>query len=290
MRVLLAFAICLLVSSCAMRQTEPNNLEPGADIYILAGQSNMSGRGIVAQVTPPELVPDPSIMLYGNDGALRVASEPLDTAAGQIDPVSVDTNAGVGPGLAFAKMMRVRDPRRSIILVPCAKGGTSLKQWSPDPSRATLYGSCLARAREVMPSGRLAGLLWYQGESDARDQVSARQWGERFETLVTAFRTDLAVPVLPVLMIGIADQPKVGRFADQFAFWSIVQQEQVNMTGANLHYVSAAGLEKLDDDLHLSTKGQIDLARRMAEVWLKKSQFFSDQGPHIPALGLKYFE
>ena len=271
MRVMVFLATTLFVASCAMGPVEPSGLEPDADIYILAGQSNMSGRGIVAQVTPPELVPDPSIMLYGNDGALRVASEPLDNAAGQIDLVSVDTNAGVGPGLAFAKMMRAREPRRPIILVPCAKGGSSLKQWRPDLSRATLYGSCLARVREVMPRGRLAGLLWYQGESDARDQVSASQWGEGFNTLVTAFRTDLAVTVLPVLMIGIADQPKVGRFADQFPFWSIVQHEQAKMTGKNMHYVSAVGLEKLDDDLHLTTNGQIDLARRMAEVWPKKS-------------------
>jgi hypothetical protein len=268
-RLSLSVALTLF-AGCAAPDFDHKSADAVADIYILAGQSNMSGRGIVPQVTPTELAPDPKIMLYGNDGVWRVASEPLDTATGQIDPVSVDTNAGVGPGLAFAKMVQARDPRRPIILVPCAKGGTSLKQWSPDPSRATLYRSCLARVREVMPRGRLAGLLWYQGESDARDQASASQWGEGFETLMTDFRTDLAAPNLPFLMIGIADPPKVGRFADQFPFWSIVQQEQAKMTGTNLHYVSAVGLEKLDDDLHLSTKGQIDLARRMAEVWLRR--------------------
>jgi Carbohydrate esterase, sialic acid-specific acetylesterase len=286
MRVMVFLATSMFIASCAMGPAEPNGLEPEADIYILAGQSNMSGRGIVPQVTPPELVPDPSIMLYGNDGVWRVANEPLDTAAAQIDTVSTDTNAGVGPGLAFAKMMRRRNPRRPIILVPCAKGGTSLKQWSPDVSRATLYGSCLARVREVTPRGRLAGLLWYQGESDARDQVSASQWGEGFEALMTAFRTDLAAPNLSILMVGIADPPKVGRFADQFPFWSIVQQEQANMTGKNMHYVSAVGLEKLDDDLHLTTKGQIDLARRMAEVWLKNPKGSSNQVPQNPAIGL----
>jgi hypothetical protein len=268
-RSFLSVAITLF-AGCAAPDFDHQSVDVVADIYILAGQSNMSGRGEVGQVTLPELAPDLKIMLYGNDAVWRVASEPLDMAAGQIDPVSVDTNAGVGPGLAFAKMMRARDPRRPIILVPCAKGGTSLKQWSPDPSRATLYGSCLARVREVIPRGRLAGLLWYQGESDARDQVSASQWGEQFGALMAAFRSDLAVPVLPVLMIGIADQPKIGRFADLFPFWAIVQQEQVNLTGKNILYVSAVGLEKLDDDLHLSTKGQIELARRMAEVWSKK--------------------
>jgi hypothetical protein len=268
-RSFLSVAITLF-AGCAAPDFDHQSADVVADIYVLAGQSNMSGRGEVGPVSPPELAPDPKIMLYGNDGVWRVASEPLDTATGQIDPVSVDTNAGVGPGLAFAKMVRARDPRRPIILVTCAKGGTSLKQWSPDPSRTTLYGSCLGRVREVMPRGRLAGLLWYQGESDARDQASASQWSERFGTLLTALRTDLAVPKLPVLMVGIADPPRVGRFADQFPFWAIVQQEQANMTDKNLFYVSAVGLEKLDDDLHLSTKGQIELARRMAEVWSKK--------------------
>ncbi len=265
-----------LIAGCAAPNFDHQSADVVADIYVLAGQSNMSGRGEVPQVAPPELVPDPKIMLYGNDGVWRVASEPLDTATGQIDPVSVDTNAGVGPGLAFAKMVQARDPRRPIILVPCAKGGTSLKQWSPDPSRTTLYGSCVARVREVMPRGRLAGLLWYQGESDARDQVSASQWRERFGTLMTALRTDLAVPKLPVLVVGIADPPRVGRFADQFPFWAIVQREQANLTDKNMFYVSAVGLEKLDDDLHLSTKGQIELAKRMAQVWPRQQYDYSD--------------
>jgi hypothetical protein len=241
-----------------------------ADIYILAGQSNMSGRGALGLEIPPELSPDPNILVYGNDGQSRVAAEPLDRADNQIDAISIDTQAGVGPGLVFAKALRQANPKRKIILVPCAKGGSFMAQWRPHTAQATLYGSCLARVREVQGQGRLAGILWYQGESDARDILNAQLWPQRFSHLINQFRSDLNAKALHVLLIGLGDQPQVGRYADQFPHWKLVQDAQSNFVMSNVRYVSAAGLPKLDDDLHLSTQGQIELGQNAANVWLRE--------------------
>ena len=130
--------------------------ETAPQTYVLAGQSNMSGRGLASELTEAERTIDPGIRLYGNDGQWRVAAEPLDSAEGQIDAVSEDRIAAVGPGLFFARALRA-GAGEAIALVPCAKGGSSIGRWKSGGGRDTLHGSCLARAGEA---GRIDGVLW----------------------------------------------------------------------------------------------------------------------------------
>ncbi len=73
---------------------------------------------------------------------------------------------GVGPDLFFAKQI-VRATGRKVALVPCALGATSMAEWSPalkSKGGASLYGSMLERI--AMVSGKVKGLLWYQGEGE----------------------------------------------------------------------------------------------------------------------------
>lgn len=238
---------------------------PPRAIYLLMGQSNMSGRGVLAEITPGTLDPDERIQLYGNDGRWRRAAEPLDTAHGQIDRVSADPD-GVGPGLVFAKAMLQRRPGQTIGLVTCAKGGSAISEWTPSQERSTLYGSCLARAKEAAPFGRIAGILWYQGESDTRTEVNARAWAEWFTAMITRFRADLGRPDLPLAVVGLGDQPRTGRYAGQFPAWSAVQASQAALRLDHQVFVSAAGLPMNDDQLHLSTAAQMRLGQALARA------------------------
>jgi len=126
--------------------------------FILAGQSNMSVRVDLTTLTAEERLSDSRIRLYGNDGLWRNALHPLDDAHGQIDAVSADRLAAVGPGLFFAREFTSSNDR-DVALIPCAKGGSSMHQWKPDLSGSTLYGSCLARAKAA--DQPIAGVLWY---------------------------------------------------------------------------------------------------------------------------------
>jgi hypothetical protein len=218
-------------------------------------------------LTPEYRLPDPRILVYGNDGVWRPAVEPIDSAAGQIDPVSADPMAGVGPAVAFARRLVEQQPRRRVILVPCAKGGTSIDVWARADARTTLYGSCLARVRETAARGRLAGLLWYQGESDARDATSAGSWSAKFTRVVEDFRSDLRDPDLRVLVVGLADPPLTGVNASRFPAWRAVQDAQRDLRLPNSVHVSAAQLPMKADQLHLTTAGQIALGQRMADAW-----------------------
>ena len=64
------------------------------------GQSNMSGRGVIPTDPDERLAPDPRILVFGTDGTLRTAAEPVDSPAGQIE---------LGNRLAAAWLSRTPD-------------------------------------------------------------------------------------------------------------------------------------------------------------------------------------
>ncbi len=256
----LAGSVSLLLLALA---ATPAIAAPKPDVYLLTGQSNMSGRGLVEELTSEERVADPAIQLYGNDGKIRPALDPLDDATGQVDAVSSDAGiAAVGPGLFFARAARaVR--HRPILLVPCAKGGSSIEQWKPGGGRDTLYGSCLARARAV--SGRVRGILWYQGETDAGRPDSAQAWRAAFEALVGRFRQDLDAPRLPIVIVQLADPPSPRVSAPKtYPSWAAIQVVQAGPLPACVAMVPARGLPMKPDELHLTTAAQRVVGARLA--------------------------
>ena len=148
------------------------------DLWVLAGQSNMQGVGDLIDVTPPH----PRVMMLGMDGKWGQAEEPLHWLVDSPDPVhSGDPKTreersaqehktrtkGAGLGLPFAVAM-VESTGVPIGLVACAHGGTSMEQWNPakkEEGGKSLYGSMLRQVQ--LAGGKVKGVLWYQGESDA---------------------------------------------------------------------------------------------------------------------------
>lgn len=254
-RLLLPAVAATLLATAACAQGRPAT-------YLLAGQSNMSGRGLLEELTPAERTPDPAIRLYGNDGQWRVAAEPLDSAQGQVDPVSEDRIAAVGPGLFFARALREMGGK-SLALVPCAKGGSSIGRWKPGGGRDTLYGSCLARALEA---GRIDGVLWYQGETDAEKADAGPAWRTAFEELVASLRRDLADERLPIVIVQLADAPAQKAGGRPYPSWAAIQSMQAGDVPVCVAMVSAKGLSKRDDDLHLDTAAQRILGSRLADA------------------------
>lgn len=240
----------------------PDRAPDAPDVFLLVGQSNMSGRGLPRDLSDAERVPDPAIRLYGNDGRWRDALDPLDDAGGQIDMVSADRDAAVGPGLFFARALRRVRPR-DVVLVPCAKGGSAIGQWAPGGGRDTLYGSCVARAREA--GGHLAGILWYQGEADAEHpRVAAAGWTTDFTALIRAFRRDLVARDLPVVLVQIADAPGPPDGSPKYPAWGMIQRQQGRHLLGCSAMVSATGLPLAADRQHLTTASQRLLGAKLA--------------------------
>lgn len=229
------------------------------DLFILAGQSNMSGRGLLSEV--PSFANASQIKVYSNAGLWVGGYEPVDDPAGQIDSVSLDSNAGASSGMAFANALATLRPGREVGLIPCAKGGSSLNQWARNLSRSSLYGSMIARANEAKAQGTIKGLIFYQGENDADTLDHANTWVSRCQTFITNVRSDLGISNLPVIITALGPDPG----DPAFPYHVNVRNAQLAMSGTNLAVVTAADLTgKVGDVIHLNTASQITLGGRYA--------------------------
>lgn len=79
-------------------------------IYILAGQSDMVGYGLLPDLTAAEKTANPIIKVYGNDWVQRNALDPLDINTNQVDPVSDENGNPMRVGLGD----KARDPDKAL--------------------------------------------------------------------------------------------------------------------------------------------------------------------------------
>lgn len=250
------------------------------DLWVLAGQSNMEGVGDLVDVEQPH----PLVHSYTMAESWEIAREPLHWLCCSIDSVHNPNgvvpgdeqhaewhrtrNKGAGLGLSFAKAM-VEATGVPIGLVPCAHGGTSMTQWSPDLAHlggGSLYGSMLRRFRAV--GGKVKGVLWYQGESDANPN-DAPLFAERFTRFIERMRVDFGDPELPFCYVQIGRfvvaMPTEGEMA-----WNQLQDTQRRLAEEipSVAMVASVDLE-LDDLIHIGTQGLKRLGRRLANIALR---------------------
>lgn len=236
-------------------------------VFILAGQSNMGGRGGATNgtwdgVVPPDCAPSPRVLRLSPDLRWEEAREPLHAG------IDVHNVLGVGPGMPFANAVLASPavlPATVVGLVPCAQGGTPIANWS----RGTdLYDRMLTRTKaalaECAGDGKLAAMLWYQGEADTIRREDAEVYTTRMEAMVRDVRHDLALPDLLVIQVGIATAQ--GKFID------LVRKAQRAVKLPNVKYVDAKGLPIASDYVHLTTEAEVRLGKMLAKAYLATLQ------------------
>ncbi|XP_050212273.1 probable carbohydrate esterase At4g34215 [Mercurialis annua] len=244
-------------------------------IFILSGQSNMSGRGGVNRhrhqhqkhwdgIIPQECKSQPDILRLTANLEWVTAHEPLHA---DIDDKKV---CGVGPGMSFANAVRDHGGGGGVIgLVPCAVGGTAIKEWARGEK---LYENMVTRAKESVKDGCGGGgggggrgeikcLLWYQGESDTFNEHDADVYQENMEKFVANVREDLDLPSLPIIQVAITSGDE--------KYLEKVREAQLKMNISNVVCVDAKGLQLKEDNLHLTTHSQVKLGQMLAEAYLK---------------------
>jgi sialate O-acetylesterase len=247
------------------------------DVWLLAGQSNMQGIGNLDGAAKPH----PLARVFTMRREWRIAKDPLHVPAESPDichnggaqcsrAVSESVRRGIkgaGVGLFFAREMIGREgvPQG---LICAAHGGTTMGQWDPSLAEngpASLYASMLA---SVAATGQpVAGVLWYQGESDAAE-AAAPHYTRRMQALVRAVRRDLRQPGLPWVVVQIArkfgDPGDGGRWFNG-SWWNGIQDQQRLLPARikRLETVAAVDLP-LDDRIHIGADGFPKLGARMA--------------------------
>ncbi|MGB7326037.1 MAG: sialate O-acetylesterase, partial [Rubripirellula sp.] len=96
--------------------SDPDNFH----LFILAGQSNMAGRG---KVSDADQKPIARVRSLGQDGNWYEATDPL-----HFDKPKM---VGVGIGRSFAAEYIKHHPGVTVGLIPCAVGGSAIDTWQP---------------------------------------------------------------------------------------------------------------------------------------------------------------
>ncbi|MBL9169592.1 MAG: sialate O-acetylesterase [Verrucomicrobiales bacterium] len=222
-------------------------------VYLLAGQSNMAGRG---PVEPPDQVPHPRVLTLGTNGLWRLALDPLHQDR---------ANAGVGLGSSFGRTLADSNPRIVIGLVPVAVGGSPLSRWVKG---GDLHRQSVDQARVAMSKGTLKGILWHQGENDSDGAVNAESYAARLAQMIQDIRTELGVPDLPFVAGKLgqflitdprSDTPLAGTINAQ------LQSLVGRVPGFKL--VESEHLTAMPDRIHFDTPSLREFGRRYAEAF-----------------------
>lgn len=258
-------ALCVgLTALCAQSASLPSKEK--FYLFLLVGQSNMAGRGIVA---PQDKEPNPRVLMLNQAGEWVPA----------VDPLHFDKPAaGVGIGRSFANAIAEATPGVTIGLIPCAVGGSPIDAWRPgvfyQATRSHPWDDAIKRAKLALQSGTLKGILWHQGESDSSREL-APKYEDKLHDVIARFRTALHAPDVPFVC------GQLGLFADSpwNEFKKQVDQAQRDLPQKVPHtaFVSSAGLTHKGDKTHFNSESYREFGRRYAEAYLKLTR-----GPSSP--------
>lgn len=174
-------------------------------VFVAAGQSNMSGRGLPAGSTDDPA--DSRIFQYGaKDRRFRTASVPLDMH---------DTTSGISPATTFAReYLKTQPGNVGVLIIPAAHGGTGFTSssssltWSvgaASSSALDLPELAVRQTQEGIAAGKatgrtadLKGVLWHQGENNSSMTTSG--YSAQLDKLIAFFRSRLAASTLPFVV------------------------------------------------------------------------------------------
>ena len=229
-------------------------------LFLLVGQSNMAGRGVVEKV---DRVAHPRVLTLTQMGKWVPAVDPI-----HFDKVA----AGVGLGKTFGEVVAEARPGVTIGLIPCAVGGSPIDTWQPgvfdEATRSFPWDDMMRRIQVAMPAGTLKGILWHQGESDSKPELAV-SYEAKLHALIARFRLATGAPKVP-FVVG-----QMGRFDGKP--WDpereVVDRAHQSLPKrvANAAFVSSAGLKDKGDKIHFDAESYRELGRRYAKVYLGMS-------------------
>ncbi|WP_437971222.1 sialate O-acetylesterase [Sorangium sp. So ce260] len=229
---------CIALAAGVMSLSASAMAQP-VKLFVLAGQSNMVGFGVVAEL-PAELKSQPDIWYDHHNPDAREGGPYAAATSTDWGPLEPKGEARrYGPEITFGRAMAAAYPEHRIAIVKMAQGGTNLvDHWgrglAPDPEvlyKSQLYHALLGKLDSATYAGdralrypdeptrldnalarleseghevEIAALLWMQGENEA-GWSAAFSYGDTLRAFIAAIREDLGVPGLPVVLGRISD-------------------------------------------------------------------------------------
>lgn len=246
-----------------MSEREMSEREMGErmDSFLMMGQSNMAGRGRLADVPA---YPEDGRLLMLRCGLWQPLSEPVNPDRRVVSAQEGGHTSGVSLAPAFASAYAQATGRR-VGLIPCAYGGSRIADWQEG---RPLFDHAVAQAHLAQRSSRLMGILWHQGESDCEVLADVERYEQRFESMLAAFTRALGYTYLPVVMGQLG-----GFSAGRFPFVS--RLNPILQSIAQRHgfgFASGEGLTGMPDGMHFDAHSQRVLGGRYYEAYAGMSE------------------
>jgi hypothetical protein len=223
-------------------------------LFILGGQSNMSGRG---DLTADNRVAHDRVLVMSQNGAWREAVEPFhwDKRAGK-----------AGLAATFARAYADAHPGVTVGLIPVAYGGSPIRAWQPG---ARHYTNAVHYTKLAMKDGVIKGFLWHQGESDSFKMERVRAYVPLFTNAITKLRREFNIENVPFL---------AGELGPYLKDW--YEERRPNMYWQEMNGEIAKGVKLLPNAAVVPSEG-------LYEVKKDKIHFAT---PALRKFGLRYWD
>jgi len=236
-------------------------------VFLLAGQSNMTGQGRVARLNPPHNQPHERIRVWANNRWEYFVPK-----------------RSFGPGLNLAHELAEHWPNDTIGIIKVAIGGTGILSFQPDWTKESadrskdgrkgnLYRDMIdavKAAREV--SGfELTAFGWKQGGKDMRYPKLAAAYLDNFRKMITGLRKDLKVPKLPAFIAAYATREELDNLEGKINKSRPGAKDVIKAhldAGDQIPHVVTFSHGELPchaDGIHYNTEGQLTLGKMFAD-------------------------
>ncbi len=246
-------------------------------VFICSGQSNMAGQGLSAELSDELLGPNDRILMF--EGGKWQPLRPLKPT--------------FGPEIAFAHAIAKAWPNETIGIVKQAKGGTGVLAWHPqwtkekanltsDGRKGNLWKELTDKVREALDASdcEVMGFLWQQGAKDMQNMETAKSYLQNLKALVEGLRKETKTPEMPLVLgsyrtagtpddlsgLNPAEYESLGRVGGAYV---LKAQWDAQKAIAPAKTIIVRDLDKHERNVHLNTKGQLELGRLFAEGYLE---------------------
>ena len=241
--MILIWAVCCFAGSDAS--------EPAVKVFVLAGQSNMEGQGVVDLDHPEYYNSGKGTLVWSmkngqtkskmthlkdESGTWSVRDDvwvryqtPHELKVGKLG-IGFAVYPGkhhIGPELQVGHRLGNHLPERVLLVKVCWGGKSLFKDFRP-PSAGGQTGEyylkmvddvrhVMVRAGDELPDLKgarleLAGFIWFQGWNDMFDERARKEYSQNLVHLISDFRKTFAVPKLPVVIAETGNMgPEAGK-------------------------------------------------------------------------------
>jgi hypothetical protein len=225
-------------------------------VFLLGGQSNMDGRAAPSSLPAPLQSPQPDVRLYE------------DWTLGALQPDSDE----FGPEVTFGRSIADAFPGDEFAIIKHAKGGKSLDvDWDPnDGSTYSDFRTQVTKGKEKLEEGgnstEIVGMLWTQGERDAKLDRTTAQYQADLTEFIADVRTEYGADLpfflsqLSVLQTDISEE-QLGEIR--------LAQANVAAGDSNAYLINTDSFGvKSTDNLHFNAAGQQSLGQAFATSYV----------------------